>query len=372
MKKLVFLLALSIASIGVAQKASFLAEPFYGEFKGNAPTYLVINNPVDLEEKTRGFVRVNEEKIMVEGKVSDADGIKNMLVNNFPVKVSDAGTFSTEIGVKKGENTLSFLVMDNEGNKFEKEYLFVGGEGEIAGAISRQGKYYALLIGIDEYEDPDIVDLDKPVADAENLKNVLKTYYTFEEENINFLRNATRGDIINALDDLRKKVTPQDNLLLFYAGHGLWDAESEIGYWIPSDGSKGSTVDYFRNSTLTDMIGGIKSRHTLLVADACFSGAIFKSRRAFFDASSAVNKLYELPSRKAMTSGTLTEVPDRSAFLEYLTKRLKSNSSKYLSAATLFSNIRETVINNSDVLPQYGTIQKVGDEGGEFIFIRRE
>ena len=126
------------------------------------------------------------------------------------------------------------------------------------------------------------------------------------------------------------------------------------------------------NSTLSDQIGAIKTKHTLLLADACFSGAIFKTRRAFFDADVAINKLYELPSRKAMTSGTLTEVPDRSAFLEYLTKRLLSNSQKYMTASSLFSNIREAVINNSDVIPQYGTIQAVGDEGGEFIFIRRE
>ena len=72
-----------------------------------------------------------------------------------------------------------------------------------------------------------------------------------------------------------------------------------------------------------------------------------------------------------MTSGTLTEVPDRSAFVEYLVKRLESNQQKFLSSEQLFSSFRIAVINNSDVVPQYGEIKDVGDEGGDFIFVRK-
>jgi hypothetical protein len=83
----------------------------------------------------------------------------------------------------------------------------------------------------------------------------------------------------------------------------------------------------------------------------------------------AVNKLYELPSRKAMTSGTMTEVPDQSAFLKYMIDRLDKNTEKYLSSEQLFSSFRIAVINNSNVVPQFGEIKDVGDEGGDFIFI---
>ena len=89
------------------------------------------------------------------------------------------------------------------------------------------------------------------------------------------------------------------------------------------------------------------------------------------DADKAINMLYELPSRKAMTSGTLTEVPDRSAFVRYLIDRLTENQEKYLTSEQLFSSFRMAVINNSDVVPQYGEIRNVGDEGGDFIFIKK-
>ena len=185
------------------------------------------------------------------------------------------------------------------------------------------------------------------------------------------IRNATYGDIVDALDFYARIVKPVDNLVIFYAGHGYWNETSGIGFWLPNDAQKSSTRNWFRNSTLRDYLREINSKHTLLISDACFAGSILKSRGAFFDASLAINKLYELPSRKAMTSGTLTEVPDQSAFLRYLVDRLQNNTEKYLSAEQLFSNFRIAVINNSRVLPQFGVIQDVGDEGGDFIFILR-
>ncbi len=73
-----------------------------------------------------------------------------------------------------------------------------------------------------------------------------------------------------------------------------------------------------------------------------------------------------------MTSGQLTEVPDRSYFIRFLCERLTDNTEKYLSSEQLFSSIRMAVINNSDAIPEYGEIRNVGDQGGDFIFIRKE
>jgi hypothetical protein len=141
---------------------------------------------------------------------------------------------------------------------------------------------------------------------------------------------------------------------------------------LPSDAKQTNKAAWFRNSTLCDYLKEINSKHTLLIADACFGGSIFKTRTPFPDAPRAINRLYELKSRKAMTSGTLTQVPDRSAFTKYLLDRLAENNEKYLTSEQLFSSFRMAVINNSDVVPQYGEIYNVGDEGGDFVFIRKE
>ena len=230
---------------------------------------------------------------------------------------------------------------------------------------------YALLIANEKYDDPGITELDAPVRDATDLYNTLTKDYNFEPDNVTFLKNPTKADIIGTLHNLRSKLTIEDNLLIFYAGHGYWDEGMGVGYWLPKNAAKNNPVDWLPNTDLTNYLGAIKTKHTLLIADACFSGGIFKTRSAF-SATYAVEMLYQLNSRKAITSGTLTEVPDRSVFFQYLLKNLKENTNEYLSAEELFSKMRLAVINNSSNVPQFGTIQNVGDEGGDFIFIRRK
>ena len=235
--------------------------------------------------------------------------------------------------------------------------------------INNVGKYYALIIGNNVYQDQNIHTLDEPIKDATKLYNVLTTKYTFLSQNVTFLKNASYEQMIQAFDDLSNKITKDDNVLVFYAGHGWFNETQNLGYWLPVDAKKSNTAYWIPNSRISDYMNSIKSKHTLLIADACFSGSIFKTRSAFSDAEPSINKLYEMPSKKAMTSGTLKEVPDKSVFLQFLVQRLNENKEKYLSSDMLFTSFRQAVLNNSPTEPQYGTIQNAGDEGGEFIFI---
>lgn len=234
------------------------------------------------------------------------------------------------------------------------------------------GRYYALLIAVEDYDDPMINDLDKPIRDAGKLFDVLVNEYLFEKADVIFLKNPGREEIISTLDRLEKQLTRSDNLLIFYAGHGYWNETSEKGFWLPSDASKQNTANWIANSTLSDYIRSIPAKHTLLIADACFSGSIFKTRAAFSGQDLSAIKLYELTSRKAMTSGTLTEVPDKSVFIEFLVKRLYENQENYLPSEQLFFSFKPAVVNNTESIPQYGVVGSAGDEGGDFIFVRRK
>lgn len=97
------------------------------------------------------------------------------------------------------------------------------------------------------------------------------------------------------------------------------------------------------------------------------------NRSAFNNQNRAISELYKMPSKKAMTSGALKEVPDQSVFLKYLTKSLKNNESKYLPSEMLFFDFKSAVINNSpnSQIPQFGVILNSGDEGGDFIFVKK-
>ncbi|MBN2698663.1 MAG: caspase family protein, partial [Bacteroidales bacterium] len=230
-------------------------------------------------------------------------------------------------------------------------------------------RYHALIIAVQDYDDPNINDLDDPIRDATRFFEVISSQYTFERDHILFLKNPTKADIIGTLHQMRNIMSPEDNLLIFYAGHGYWDEEMKTGYWLPRDADRNNPVNWLPNTDLTNYLNALKTKHTLLIADACFSGGIFKTRAAFSKPDAAIEKLYKLPSRKAITSGTLTEVPDKSVFTDFLIRRLYDNMEKYYTAEQLFSSLRVAVMNNSPNVPQYGTIQNVGDEGGDFVFI---
>ncbi|MEQ8474886.1 caspase family protein [Fulvivirga sp.] len=237
----------------------------------------------------------------------------------------------------------------------------------------KERKYYALVIGINDYPGEGIPTLAQPINDAEKLIDALTTYYTFEKENITFLKNPTRSNLIDAFDKLANTVKERDNLLIFYAGHGIWDDQLNQGFWLPSDASKVSKSQWLSNGTIRDYIRAIKSKHTLLIADACFGGSILKERAVSMNGK-AMLEMYKRPSRKAMTSGALSTVPDQSVFIKYLVKNLAYNQAPLLSTEQVFSNFKFSVINNSETgqVPQYGAISLAGDEGGDFIFLKRD
>ena len=326
------------------------------------------------EIKRDRVYRINAEEMDLIGEVKDEGEISFVSVNSEIREVNESGIFTTRVYLIPGENLIRIIAMDKRGNLQEQivKIEYTPPVITLADRIAKESTYYGLLIGINDYNDPDIPDLDNPISDAEKFYNTLTRNYTFEPENIRILKNPERDEIIRVLDQLRNEITSDDNLLIFYAGHGYWEADSRIGYWLPSDATRETTADWFRNSTLVDYLQAIKSKHTLLITDACFAGSIFKARSVSLNKELVYEKIYDLPSRKAMTSGTLTEVPDQSAFIKYLIQRLDENRETYLSSEELYSSFRMAVISNSNVVPQYGEIQNVGNEGGDFIFLKKK
>jgi hypothetical protein len=235
------------------------------------------------------------------------------------------------------------------------------------------GKYYTLVIGVNNYYDRNITKLDNPIPDAEDLIKTLSQNYNFDPENVTFLKDPVKVELIQAFEKLIGALRPIDNLLIYYAGHGYWDKETKQGYWLLSDAIEKDRSTWFLNESLLRFIEKLEARHVLLVSDACFSGGIFKTRSLATAEFEAMNKLYKFPSRKAMTSGALTTVPDKSVFTQTLVKRLQQNKSLYISAERLFHSMKSDVLLNGkyDQIPQFGEISVDRNQGGDFVFIRR-
>ena len=364
-------------SSGLNDKPSLSAIDLYvGKVKkmnGNIPEVIWANALMDDIKIYNRILNTNEIKALFE-----LDDNTLGLQNLFTIPTIDSlmlvnKTRLDAINEIKGKGKMMDLAMDRE--PIKDNILTNRGIIETESSSSeleKPGKYYALIIGNNDYQDSLIVDLDNPINDAKNLLNVLISNYNFELPDVKLLENGTYEQIIEALDYFKNTVRPEDSFLIFYAGHGHWDQKQ--GYWLPIDAKKKNTANYIRNSTIKDYLQYIDSKHTLLITDACFSGGIFKTRAAFADAEKSVNNLYELKSRKAMTSGGVAPVPDESVFLRYLVTKLKDNKLNYLPSNKLFFSFNESVMNNSTskATPHYEVIQGTGDDGGEFIFIKRK
>tara|TARA_B110000240_G_C13472197_1_gene441496 strand:+ start:831 stop:1787 length:957 start_codon:yes stop_codon:yes gene_type:complete len=243
--------------------------------------------------------------------------------------------------------------------------------------LLKTGTYHALIIGVQDYESDDCKDLAFPINDAEELRECLVSLYSFEAEDVNVLRNPTGEEIEIALNNLNEKLEENDDVLIFYAGHGYWDDRMSQGYWLPADAKRNAKYTWISNSIIQDYLRGMSAyaRNVLLITDACFGGSIFATRSAFTKAELlGIEKLYYTPSCQAMTSGTKDqEVDDKSVFLQYLVENLRNNNQLHLSAEKLFSSFKQAVIgqSKSSQIPQFGVVREAGDEGGDFIFIKR-
>lgn len=134
------------------------------------------------------------------------------------------------------------------------------------------GRYHALVVGNNDYQV--LPKLETAIADAEAVAEVLKKTYGFE---VRLLRNASRADILKALNKYCAELTEEDNLLVYYAGHGWLDRESNTGFWQPVDAEAEDDLNWIANDDLTRRLNAMNARHVMIVADSCYSGALVRT-----------------------------------------------------------------------------------------------
>jgi uncharacterized caspase-like protein len=189
------------------------------------------------------------------------------------------------------------------------------------------------------------------------------------------LADATRADIVEALDDYRNRLEPQDNLLIYYAGHGWLDTEADKGFWLPIDAHPDKRTQWVSNDTVRDALRALKAKHVLVVADSCFSGTLTRglTTRSAQRSRDYLERMARLKARQVLTSGGLEPVADSSGsghspFAAALIGVLTANRN-VLDATSLFGELRRPVALSSEQVPQFADIRLVGHQGGDFLFV---
>ena len=233
------------------------------------------------------------------------------------------------------------------------------------------GNYYALVIGNNNYRS--VTPLKTAVADAQAVAALLQSEYGFK---VTLLIDASRSQMLDAFDDIRRTLTASDNLLIYYAGHGYLDSDSDRGFWLPVDADNNRRANWLSNSDLADTVRGTRAKHVLVVADSCYSGTLTRGLEIKLTGQSDLLRLSSKRARTALTSGGLEPVEDagggrHSVFAKAFLDALQTNSG-IVDMNQLFSSIRRQVLLGSQQTPQYGDIRQTGHDGGDFIFVRQK
>lgn len=237
--------------------------------------------------------------------------------------------------------------------------------------------YHALVIGIGDYSGTGWPQLGTARADAEEIGNVLSERYGFQVTKLTD-RQATRGNILRALDQLMQ-LTPNDALLIYFAGHGSYDDSMGEGYWIPHGAQRSrmglpAKEDWLWNSSISRILQASPARHILLVADTCYGGALFRGEEDPEKSAHWYRRAMAVPSRYLITSGNLEPVLDsgirHSVFAQELLNYLQYADRDVFSASDIAVAIREKVSRLTGQLVRMGPLPSPAHAGGEFVFIR--
>lgn len=249
------------------------------------------------------------------------------------------------------------------------------------------GRYHALLIANSDYASHGAWNsLPGPSTDTGAIKTMLEDNYGFEVE---VLANATKDMILDTLWDYRQALTKDDNLLIYYAGHGK--VLDDQGYWIGIDGAKDRPTRWLSGGELAPRLNEIKAKHIIVVSDSCYAGTLFRA-----DVQGAVRDPREdviawwrtmavRRTRQALASGNLERVLDGggpdglSVFAGAFLGALQANDT-VLEAHALFEQIKVPVMAASAARlgpaadaqqPTFSPIYLANDQGGDFLFVRK-
>ena len=361
------------------------------------PSIEIIEPPVVLT-RSQATVRLRtfrgEREVI--GKVTAPSGLLSLSVNGQVPQLTENNLFRSSVPLTEDPTPVEVVLVDNEGRRAAVSFSFVdqeqGSDGGVAQPIVAKarydkaarvsvpmGDYHALVIGNNEYRN--FSTLVTAVTDARETEKILRQKYGFKTK---LLLNADRYTILAALNALRETLDENDNLLIYYAGHGKLDETNALGYWLPVDAEQDNNINWISNKSITDILNVIKAKHILVVADSCYAGTLTQTPIARVQAdipadvrTEWIKVMAETRARITLTSGGVEPVLDggggrHSVFAQAFLGALRSNQG-VLEGYTLYSRVLEVMSAQSSPLaqpqvPQYAPIHLAGHESGEFFF----
>jgi len=137
---------------------------------------------------------------------------------------------------------------------------------------------YAIIVGVNNYIDPLIPNLNFCIADAQDIMNTLLNSTMWNNENIIYLPDATKKDIENAIEQVKVEIEPDSLVLFYFSGHGTLSPDGSRAYICPADSISfpPSFANDIEDDELESWLDGIPARRRCVILDACYSGAFIR------------------------------------------------------------------------------------------------
>lgn len=162
---------------------------------------------------------------------------------------------------------------------------------QMPAAGQTESRKIALLVGVGDYIDPSMRDLQGPPHDVTAMREVLVSRWGFRAQDVRTLvdHGATRANIIAELAAIEKRSTANDEVLVYFSGHGTSAADANLGSlgiplphgtgaFVPADFKLGPGADardlIVGKTDLVPVFSALeaKGRRIWMISDSCYSG----------------------------------------------------------------------------------------------------
>ncbi len=209
------------------------------------PAIEIIEPPLSITRGTPSILLRSEvAELDLIGRVAPAKDLMTLRINDVPQAIDTNGLFQARFAVASQSTPVSVVAVDRSGSRAAIDFVIVpktvnGQASNVAttkAVPSKEtpqvdfGEYHALIIGNNNYDH--LTNLNTARNDAKAVDAILRKKYGFKTK---LLLDADRYTMLSALNDFRDELTENDNLLIYYAGHGELDNVNLRGHWLPVD-----------------------------------------------------------------------------------------------------------------------------------------
>lgn len=318
------------------------------------------------------FIENNNQEIFIQGKIKDASLIESISVEGVSASFNPTilnPEFSTQIKIAD-KAKISVTVRDIYGNENIQVYA-LNRSAATAGIDNPMGNTWVVFIENSKYTS--FPSLEGPAKDVTAMRTALANYKITKTIH---RQNMTKTEMEKFFSiELRDYVKNNNinSLLIWYAGHGKY--VSPTGYWVPADGKTDDEFSYFGINNLKAAMQSYAGKlvHTLVITDACESGATFLMAMRGGDEDKRCDnfELTKAKSSQVFTSAGYELASDNSQFTKTFVNCLNNNVDPCLPIEKIVKKVTVSVAQAGNQAPKFGKIKDLEDEGGTYFFIKK-